>query len=211
MRVYFTTRTQKHENGRLKSLLAYVDLDKNNLFNILKISEKPILDLGKRGHFDEFGTYLLPPIRMSSGHIRAYYVGVTCPQSTSFTTSIGLAESYNNGVSFQKVGVGPIFGHSLYDPFTVSSPKIRKYNNKYYLYYTSGTNWLIKDNQPEPIYKLKMATSNDGLNWNCFNNFIIEDILGENEAQACPDVFYKNAIDHMFFCYRGAFNYRKIP
>jgi len=37
---------------------------------------------------------------------------------------------------------------------------------------------------------------------------IIADKLGEDEAQACGDILYKNGSYHMFFCYRQATDFR---
>ena len=211
IRVFFSTRMPKDENGRLKTLDAYVDLDKNNLFNVLGICSKPLLELGGLGHFDEFGTYVFAPIRISENEVWAYYAGVTCPRSVPINAAIGLAKSFDNGNTFEKAGVGPVLGHSLHEPFLVSSLKIRKYGNKFYLFYVAGTEWAVQGNIKEPVYKIRMAVSDDGVNWQRENRYIIEDKLGKLEAQACPDVFYKNGKYHMFFCYRGAFDYRKNP
>lgn len=211
VRVFFSTRMPKDEHGRLKTLEAYVDLEKKNLFNVIGVCPKPLLELGKLGHFDEFGTYVFSPVRISEYEIWAYYAGVICTQSVSINAAIGLAKSFDNGNTFEKVGVGPVLGHSLYEPFLVSSPKIRKYGDKFYLFYIAGTEWAVTGNVKEPVYKIRMAVSDDGLNWEKENRFIIEDKIGKLEAQASPDVFYKNGKYHMFFCFRDAFDYRKNP
>ena len=211
IRIYFTTRMKPDEEGRIKSLIAYADYKKDNLYKPIRISEKPVLELGERGCFDEYGTYLFSPVRISATHIMSYYVGFTCTKSVPINSSIGLAQSFDNGLTFEKAGVGPVLGHSLYEPFLVSSHKARKYNDTFYLFYIAGYKWASQDGQNEPVYKLRMATSKDGINWNRLNKNIIEDKIGDLEAQACPDVFYKNGKYHMFFCYRAAFDYRRNP
>lgn len=208
IRIYFTTRMNKDKNGRLKSLIAYADYDKNNLFQPINISSKPVLELGDRGHFDEFGTYLFAPLRIDENKIYSYYVGMTATESVPINSSIGLAISYDNGNTFKKIGVGPVLSHSLHEPFLVSSHKIRRYNNLFYLFYITGYKWATQNNVSEPVYKIRLATSEDGINWSKLNRNIIPDKIGELEAQACPDIFYKNGKYHMFFCYRGAFDYR---
>ena len=70
--------------------------------------------------------------------------------------------------------------------------KIRKFNEKYYLFYIAGTEWILDNGKPEPIYKIRMAESNDGINFIKLNHQLIEDKLGIHEAQASPDVFFKN-------------------
>lgn len=208
VRVFFCCRPKPDENRQFVSYCAYVDLDRKNLFNVVGISQKPVLELGKLGCFDEFGTYPVSVAR-DGDDIVAYYGGWTRCSSVPFNVSLGCAKSTDNGVSFKKAGVGPALSASAEEPFVVTSPKIRKYDDKWYLFYTAGKKWLIDNNRPEIIYKLRMATSSDGLHWTKLNKNIIEDALGENEAQACPDVIFQNGKYHMFFCYRGALDFRK--
>jgi hypothetical protein len=115
-----------------------------------------------------------------------------------FNTSIGFAISKNNGETFEKIGNGPIIPYTLDEPFILSGPKIRFYNNKFYLFYIAGTEWILDNEKPEPIYKIKMATSDDGYNWVKHNKNLLESKI-ENEAQASPDVFFKDGIYHLFF------------
>ena len=57
IRVYFSCRPSPDENGQYVSHSAFVDLNRSNLFEIVNLASKPILELGKKGTFDEFGTY----------------------------------------------------------------------------------------------------------------------------------------------------------
>ncbi len=206
IRVYFSCRPKADENGQYVSYSAFVDFDKDNLFKILKISTEPILKLGELGTFDEFGTYPVSVIKQGEEYW-AYYAGWTRCESVPFNTSIGFAKSTNNGETFEKIGNGPIIPYTLNEPFILSGPKIRFYNNKFYLFYIAGTEWILDNGKPEPIYKIKMATSIDGINWEKHNKDLIESKI-ENEAQASPDVFFKDGIYHLFFCYRGGKDYR---
>ena len=87
--------------------------------------------------------------------------------------------------------------------------KIRKFGDTYYLFYIAGRRWITVNGKPEPVYKIRMATSKDTLNWEKYNKDLIEDLLNENEAQASPDVIFANGKYHMFFCYREASDFRK--
>ena len=62
--------------------------------------------------------------------------------------------------------------------------------------------------RPEPVYKIRMASSQDGIEWVKFNRDIIPDRLEEDEAQASPDVIFANGKYHMFFCYRYSYDFR---
>lgn len=207
IRVYFSCRPKPDDKGQYVSYSGYVHLNRKNLFEILEISPKPILELGKLGTFDEFGTYPVSVIK-DADHYKVYYAGWTRCESVPFNVAIGMGISQDGGKSFTKIGEGPAISYSLDEPFILSGPKIRKYDNLWYLFYIAGRKWIIDNGKPEPIYKIRMATSTDGLNWDKLNKDIIVNKLDENEAQASPDVFFKNNKYHMFFCYRHSTNYR---
>jgi predicted GH43/DUF377 family glycosyl hydrolase len=183
-------------------------LNRYNLFEILDISKEPILRLGDLGTFDEFGTYPVSVIK-NNDEFYVYYTGHTRCESVPFNTAIGLAISNNNGETFNKVGSGPVLSYSPNEPFTLSGPKIRKFNGLWYLWYIAGSKWITASEKPELIYRIRMATSKDGLNWLKLDRNVIEAKLGENEVQASPDVFFYEDGFHMFFCYMVTPDFRK--
>ena len=207
VRVYFSCRPQADENGQFVSYSAWVDLDRSDLFKIRAIAEKPILSLGGLGEFDEFGTY---PVSVSRepNEIRLYYAGWTRCESVPFNVAIGMAKSYDYGKTFKKFGSGPILGYSPDEPFVISGPKVRRFGGLWQLFYIAGKKWKLVCGRPEPVYKIRLATSKDGIIWNKINRDIIPSRIEEDEAQASPDVIYANGKYHMFFCYRFSTDFR---
>ena len=201
IRVYFSCRPEPDEHGQYVSYSSYLELDRKDLFKVLKISEKPILELGELGTFDEFGTYPVSVIKVKNEY-RAYYAGWTRCESVPFNVAIGVGISKDEGRSFHKLGKGPILSYSVDEPFILSGPKIRFFNNKYYLFYISGSKWILDNGKPEPVYRIRLAISEDGLNWEKVNRDLIPIQVEENEAQSSPDVFFFNGKYHMFFSYR---------
>lgn len=207
VRVYFSCRPTPDSNGQYVSYSAFVDLNRDNLFERVNISTEPILKLGELGTFDEFGTYPASVIR-NGNDVFVYYGGWTRCESVPFNVAIGLGKSDDNGRTFKKLGMGPVLSYTFDEPFVLSGPKIRRFNNKWYLWYIAGKKWILDNGKPEPVYKIRMATSDDGINWIKLNRDIIESRIEENEAQASPDVFFYEGKYHMFFCYRYSSNYR---
>ena len=207
VRVYFCCRPKPDENNQRTTYCAYVDLNKKNLLEVVNISKEPVLTLGGLGTFDEFGTYPFSVIK-DGNDILAYYGGWSRCSSVPFNISLGYAISKNNGESFERIGIGPVLSHSFDEPFVVCSPKIRKYNNVWFLLYASGSKWILDNGRPEIVYKNRMASSFDGVNWIKENKNIIPNILEDNECQAGPDVFYYKGKYHMFFTYRYALDFR---
>jgi len=125
VRIFFSCRPT-NENGWAKSYTTYIDLDKNDLTKIIRLSDKPVMSLGKIGCFDEFAVYPTSNIEYN-GKLYLYYAGWTRCLSVPFNTSIGLAISTNNGESFERISDGPILSASIDEPFVISGPKIRRF------------------------------------------------------------------------------------
>lgn len=207
VRVYFSCRPPADANGQYVSYSAYVDLDRADLFQVRRVSEQPILALGGLGEFDEFGIYPVSVVRDGDA-VRAYYAGWTRCESVPFDVAIGCAVSRDGGRTFDKLGRGPVLGPSLHEPFVLSGPKIRRFDGQWFLWYIAGRKWKMVAGRPEPVYKIRMATSVDGIGWTRVNRDLIDSRLEEDEAQASPDVFFANGRYHMFFCYRRSVDYR---
>lgn len=207
VRVYFCCRPPADENRQYVSYAAYVDLDRADLFKILRVAERPILSLGGLGAFDEFGTYPVSVIR-NGDEIRAYYGGWTRCESVPYDVAIGLATSVDGGVTFTRVGPGPVLSHSRHEPMTVSGPKIRRFNRHWYLWYVAGKKWKVVDGRPESVFKIRMAESLDGIHWTRRDADLIEDVLEKDECQASPDVLFYEGGYHMFFSYKYSSDFR---
>jgi hypothetical protein len=138
------------------------------------------------------------------GEIRAYYGGQTRCESVPFNVTLVVRSARQECV--HQLG-GPVLGYSPDEPFVLSGPKIRRYHGLWYLWYVAGRKWKMVEGRAEPVYKIRMATSQDGIHWTRLNKDLIESRVEEDEAQASPDVFYANGKYHMLFCYRYSSHY----
>jgi predicted GH43/DUF377 family glycosyl hydrolase len=124
-----------------------------------------------------------------------------------FTTAIGMATSAD-AVTFEKAGRGPVIPYTPDEPFVMSGPKVRRFGEAWQLFYIAGRRWKVVDGRPEPVYKIRMATSPDGITWTKHGEDLIESRVEPDEAQASPDVLLRDGVYHMFFCYRYSSNFR---
>lgn len=207
LRVYFSCRPSPDASGQYISYSAYIELDRTDPFKVLRVAERPILELGGLGCFDEFGTYPVSVIRDGDA-VLAYYAGWTRCESVPFNVAIGMATSRDGGRSFTRLGSGPVLSYSPDEPYVLSGPKIRRFDGGWQLWYIAGSKWKLVDGRPEPSYKIRMAISDDGVRWTKLHRDLIENRIEEDEAQASPDVFYANGKYHMFFCYRYSSGFR---
>lgn len=207
VRVYFSCRPSPDVQGQFVSHVGYIDLDRRDLKSVKRLSPSPILPLGDRGTFDEFGTYPFSAIRHGN-KVLGYYGGWTRPESVPFDVAIGMAFSKDDGKTFQKVGPGPVIPASMHEPFILSGPKIRQFKDQWMMFYIAGEKWITGEARPEPVYKIRSATSVDGVFWMRNKKGIIDSVLEADECQASPDVIYSGNKYHMFFCYRYSTDYK---
>jgi len=208
VRIYFSTREVDLSNGKFLSHIAYVDFDKK-FKEIRNISTKNVIKLGELGSFDEHGIFPINLLRVKD-KILAFTCGWSRRKSVSVDTSTGLAVSYNNGETFEKVGSGPIFSSSPNEPFLVGDSFVLNINSVYHMWYIFGTRWIdTLEEGPARVYKIGHAISQDGLNWQKNDGKqIIPDFLNIDECQALPTVLFHNDCYHMYFCYREATGFR---
>jgi predicted GH43/DUF377 family glycosyl hydrolase len=205
LRIYFTTRPAP-VNNLYRSQTGYIEVEMENPNRILTISNKPVLQHGELGSFDEFGIMPGSFIKIGNG-LAMYYTGWSREQSVPYTTSIGLALSYDNGKTFTRISNGPIISKNINDPFLVNGPFVLYEKGIYHMWYSSSYTWLSNGDRKDPIYKIKHASSEDGINWNTSKEFIIEEKI-QNEAQNAPCVFIHDEKYFMIFCYRQSVNFR---
>ena len=93
----------KNSVGRV----GYVDVDADNPSQIIRVSNTPVLDLGRPGCFDDNGVVPLSVLRVDN-LIYLYYVGFQLAVKIPYFMFGGLAISYDNGDSFERVSENPI-------------------------------------------------------------------------------------------------------
>lgn len=208
VRIYFSTRAVD-TNGKFLSHIAFVDMDKT-FREVIRTSDRPVISLGGLGCFDEHGIFPMNVVR-HRGLIYGYTCGWSRRVSVSVDTAIGLAVSHDDGLTFDRIGAGPVLAASLHEPCLVGDGFVMVVNDIFHMWYIFGTGWkkYVPDAAPDRTYKIGHATSADGINWvkeeACQ---IIEDRLGSSESQALPTVVKIGSRYHMFFCYRESFDFR---
>lgn len=209
VRIYFSSRSVEKSSGKFLSHIVFIDMEKN-LRDLIRISDKTVIPLGKLGCFDEHGIFPMNVLR----HENAVY-GYTCGWnrrvSVSVDTAIGLAVSRDDGLTFQRIDDGPVLAASLHEPCLVGDGFVKVIGDVFHMWYIFGTGWKLftEDAPPERTYKIGHAVSADGINWVKEEaRQIIADRLGAEESQALPTVIEIDSRYHMFFCFRQSSDFR---
>ena len=209
VRIYFSTRSIDKSNGKYLSHIAFVDMRKN-LHDIIRVSEKTVIPLGKLGCFDEHGIFPMNVMRHGDA-VYGYTCGWNRRISVSVDTAIGLAISRDDGLTFQRIGDGPVMAASLHEPCLVGDCFVKVIGDVFHMWYIFGKCWkrFSAEAPPDRIYKISHAVSTDGIHWIKEEaRQIIANRLGADESQALPTVIEIDSKYHMFFCYRQSFDFR---
>ena len=210
VRIYFSTRALDKINGKYLSHIAFVDMRKN-LRDVIRVSDKTVIPLGGLGCFDEHGIFPMSVLRHDDA-VYGYTCGWNRRVSVSVDTAIGLAISRDDGLTFHRIGDGPVMAASVHEPCLVGDGFVKVIGDTFHMWYIFGTGWkkFSPDAVPDRTYKIGHATSVDGIHWTKEEGRqIITDTLGEDESQALPTVIKIDSHHHMFFCYRQSFDFRQ--
>lgn len=201
IRMYFSCRSKADIKGNFISYASFIDLYKENPQTILYKHNKPILELGGVGMFDEFGTMIAKPV-VNNNIIYLYYMGWQrlSGQTAPYQVMLGMAKSSDLGVTFTKVSKGPVLGIDIYDPISIGNVSVIIENGIWRMWYTTYTRWGLGGIKPTPEYNIKYAESMDGISWTKKNIVCIEE--NEKGGIATPSVIKINNIYHMWFGYR---------
>ena len=202
IRVYFTTREQSG-----MSRISFVDLDRSDPRRIVHVKDQPLLEIGRPGAFDDSGT--LTNFAMAEGQrVLLYYHGYNRRVVVPWGNAVGLAVSEDGGQTFRKAFEGPVIDRTRHEPYFAVGPWILKEDRKFRAWYSSGTEWIdIGGPALEPLYIIKYAESDDGIEWRRDNVTCIPP-LRPDEANTRATVIKSKDRYRMWFCFRGSHGYR---
>lgn len=206
LRVYFNCRPKKDPDGSVKAYTTFVDLDRGNPSTVLAVHDRPLLDFGEPGTFDQFGVMSSTVIR-DGAQVRLYYVGWNRCIGVPYNHAIGLAVSDDGGVTFSRYGKGPIITRTSNEPFIQNSAFVTKTGDVLHMWYSTGLRWIEHAGAMESVYVLVHATSKDGITWERDGIPCVKAVV-DDECQTNPTVIKLGSRYHMWFCYRSGTNFR---
>jgi hypothetical protein len=211
-RVYFSSRRKIRNESLPISEVLYVDFDLE-FESIIDYSREEILPKPILGAYDEHGIFPFHPYRNSKHEFYGYLSGWSRRISVPVETSIGISQSFDQGKTFERIGPGPVLSASSSEPFLVGDPFVIEENGLLHMFYIAGTVWksFANENGPQRVYKIKKASSLDGIAWTKENINLISDFIGPDECQALPTVVKLGDKFVMAFCFRSAFGFRTEP
>ena len=204
-RVHFASRDNLN-----RSRGGYFDFNIENPSIILKISDKPTIDLGSLGAFDDSGA-MPSSIVQFKGNKYMYYTGWSQAVTVPFSFHIGIVISEDEGETYQRYSTAPVLGRVQYDPYIVGAPFVLYEDNIFKMWYSSCTEWTkdAPDSKAKHHYTVKYAESKDGISWQTSPHLCIE-YLKDEYAIARPIVFKEDGAYLMWFTFRGGMNKYRV-
>lgn len=200
IRVFFATR-----NDKGKTQTGYIDLDINDPSVVKSISQEPTITIGSAGLHDDSGAMPFCVIEDEEKY-KFYYTGWHIPNTVAYDLSIALCQSDDLNV-FEKFSKGPLISKNTFEPYWAAAPCVMKDEQLYKMWYISCYGWVDISGKLEPVYNIKYAESNNGIDWQLNNDIAIATKF-DNEALGRPWVIKENGLYKMWYSSRGSKNYR---
>jgi len=144
---------------------GYVDVSAQNPLKVLGVSQLPLLDLGKPGTFDENGMLSCSVTDLGNGRMFMYYAGFELGTKIRYRLLTGLAISEDGGSTFSRFASTPVLERSATELYFRGGPYCLYGSQKFRLWYVAGSEWIDLDGKSMPVYDIRYAESEDGINW----------------------------------------------
>jgi predicted GH43/DUF377 family glycosyl hydrolase len=181
--------------------IGFVDLDADNLTRILRVSDKPVLDIGQPGTFDDSGVTPTCVIKIG-GQTRLYYIGWQRGIRVRYFLFAGLAFSNQGGENFTRYSQVPILERSDGELMLRSAPCVIADEHVYKMWYIAGDSWIQVSDKQVPTYNMRYLESQDGINWGKEGKVCLEFSSEDEYGFGRPWVIKEGGIYKMWYSIR---------
>lgn len=170
----------KNNVGRI----GYVDVNPSNPSEIREVSRNPVLNIGRKGCFDDNGVVPISILKKGN-EIYLYYIGFQLGVQIPYYMFGGLSISKDGGKSFERYSESPILDRRFDEVYARCGINVIYDERKYKMWYIGSTHegWTISAGKLKPLYIMKYTESEDGIHW-------------YGDSVQCMD--YKNEDEHGF-------------
>ncbi|HEX6591710.1 MAG TPA: hypothetical protein VF050_06910 [Moraxellaceae bacterium] len=142
------------------SRIGFVDVSASDPRQVLAVSSRPALDVGRAGCFDDNGV-ILGDVVLHEGRLHLFYVGFQLVAKAKFLAFSGLAVSDDWGLSFQRVSEAPILDRGPGQTTIGAIHSAHYENGRWRLWYARGDGWEIINGTPYPQYEICHVEAQD--------------------------------------------------
>ncbi len=204
IRIYYSTRSKEGASS-----ISYFEVNASDPTQISYIHDRPVLEAGEIGTFDDCG--VMPTWILDMNNLKyLYYIGWNVRNTVPYYNAVGLAISSDNGKTFKRFSKGPLWDRNYIEPFFSASICVLEEDDLFKGWYLSCTDYKKIGENVEPRYHIKYAESTNGIDWVREGKVAI-DYKSANEAGIVKASVMKDDIYKMWYSYRNFENYRNDP
>lgn len=196
-RIYFSGR-----DGQGRSRVAFFEADLGPQPRVTRVCERPVLDLGPLGAFDDSGVTTSCLVRHEDRRY-LFYTGWSLGVTVPFYLFAGLAVSEGPGDTFTRASPAPVLPRSRSDPFLTASPWVIREDGLWRMWYVSGSAWRKDARGARHYYDIRYAESKDGLLWQPTGDVCITYANPDEHAFSRPCVVKEGGRYRMWYSFRG--------
>lgn len=195
-RIYFSSRDERN-----RSSIGWVEIDLRRPGTALRLAQRPVLEPGPPGAFDDSGTSMGWLAAQPDGRRLLYYVGWNLGVTVPWRNSIGVASSADADAPFEKHSRAPILDRHEIDPYSLSYPCVLAEGGSWTMWYGSNLAWGAAQEQMSHV--IKRAESRDGIEW-LRDGAVALGLRGRGEfALSRPCVLKQGGLYRMWYSFRG--------
>lgn len=182
--------------------VGWVDVNPENPSEIIGISPRPVLDIGRPGAFDENGVVPTSIVRVGD-QLYMYYVGFQLGYKVRYYQFQGLAISDDGGETFERYSRVPIIDRSDEEMVNRTSAFVMREDGRFRMWYVGGSDWLEVNGKPLPTYNIRYLESPDGKTWGRSGRVAIDFRDDDEHALGRAWVIRRDGLYRMFFSRRS--------
>ncbi|HJR05810.1 MAG TPA: hypothetical protein VJ842_00835 [Pyrinomonadaceae bacterium] len=181
------------------SRVGYVEVSADDPSQVVRVSERPVLDIGKDGAFDENGVVPCAISAREDGALHLFYAGYQLGQKVRFYVFGGLATSRDGGESFERYERVPVCDRTDDELLFRVIHTMMFDEGKWKAWYGGGSEFEIDDDGKQyPSYNIRYAESPDGIHLSRDYKVCL-DTAGEEYRVGRPYVIKDGGIYKMFY------------
>lgn len=181
------------------SRVGYIDVSATDPSRVLRVSKKPVLDVGLPGSFDDNGVVPCAVVQRAKS-LYLYYAGYQLGHHVRFLVLSGLAISRDNGNSFHRYTNVPLLERTHDELLFRVVHSIIRDNGTWRVWYGAGNHFIRGKGKTLPVYDIRYMESRDGVHFP--NKGIVCIPLGRGEYRVGrPYVIKKGQHFEMYFGY----------
>ncbi len=180
------------------SRIKYIDVEEKNPSNVLYVSDRPSLDIGNPGCFDDNGV-ILGDILPVNNRLFLYYVGFQHVQKVKFFAFSGVAISDDGGKTFERYSEVPIMDRSQQGRYGRCIHTVLHEEGIFKCYYAVISDWKKISDNYYPVYNIWYTSSKDGVTFPRVDTCLCVDVEGDEYRIGRPKVYKTNDGYEMYY------------